>query len=132
MHTCDDSTVSTDPILNPECAGSTMGVYRLVRLRATGRVKLCAGEGSRSAQPLTRFLMTEQPRNDLFARREHVVDLVGLLSASFREIRASASAATYEGCDLFHDLPGLNPVGQVGGDRDDDLNLAIGCAREHD
>src|SRR5207247_1182153 len=74
----------------------------------------------------------EQPGNDALARREHVVYLLGLLAARFREIGAAPATPTDNRRNFLDDLASLDAAGEVGRHRDDDLYLAIGRRREHD
>src|SRR5688572_16939968 len=87
-------------------------------------------------RPLTsgerRFLPGEEGFDDATALIQHLVDLLRLFPACFREIRPPASSAADERRNLLHDLPGFDATGQIRRDGNDDLHLAVARRREDD
>src|SRR6185503_18081888 len=63
--------------------------------------------------------------NHALARSEELADFRGVFAAGFREVGASAAAATDDGCELFHNLSRRDLLDQIWCDTHDDGDLAV-------
>src|SRR6266481_624039 len=77
------------------------------------------------------LLRREQPLNCLITGFQGLIQLLGFIAAARSHIGATAPLAANHSRDLAHDVPRVQPPGQIVSYTSNQRSLAVGCLAQH-